>query len=173
MRSRLGDGRRPPKDVEDFGVDIAEDVDMLVLSCVMSGTERPTRIGRGSVLGPRAHVGHDCVIGEDVIVGGGAFVCGFAEVGDRTELKACVVVRNRKKIGSDCLIGMGAVITKDIPSNTLVYGVAPFQVRVRNREDLPWEGKPVDWTSALFSVTRTAVRSLFGGGSHVRRKRDP
>ena len=135
-------GTRPHKDVPNYGVDIGEDVDVLAFAAVVNGTERPTNIGRGSRLLHRAHVGHDCIIGEDVIIGAGSLVAGFAEVGDRTELKIGVLVRNRVKIGKDCIIGMGAVVVRDVPDNSTVFGNPAHRNFRRNRADLPWNQSP-------------------------------
>lgn len=133
-------GSRPRKPVEDHGVDIREDVDLRAFTAVVSGTERPTRIGRGSRLLHRAHVGHDVQIGEDVIIGAGSLVAGFAEIGDRTELKIGCLIRNRVKIGKDCIIGMGAVVVRDVPDNSVVFGNPAHTNQRRNRHDLPWFG---------------------------------
>lgn len=130
--ARGPEGTRPAKTVPNHGIEIADDVDVLAFAAVVNGTERPTVIGRGSRLLHRAHVGHDCLIGEDVIIGAGSLVAGFAEVGDRTELKIGVLVRNRVKIGSDCVIGMGAVVVKDVPDNHIAYG---NPARARPREE--------------------------------------
>jgi UDP-3-O-[3-hydroxymyristoyl] glucosamine N-acyltransferase len=127
--ARGPNGARPIKAVDNHGVELGEDVDILAFAAVVNGTERPTRIGRGSRLLHRAHVGHDCIIGEDVIVGVRSLVAGFAEIGDRTELKIGCLVRNRVKIGKNCVIGMGAVVVSDIPDNSVAYGNPAVVVR--------------------------------------------
>jgi acyl-[acyl carrier protein]--UDP-N-acetylglucosamine O-acyltransferase len=130
-------GERTLKDIPLHGVDFPEDCDVLALAIVVSGTERPTKLGNGCRILHRAHVGHDCVIGEHVVVGAGSLVAGFAEIGDRTELKIGVLVRNRVKIGKDCIIGMGAIIVKDVPDNMIVYGIPPNQTMVDRSTGMP------------------------------------
>jgi len=132
------DGSRPMKDVPYCGIVIEADVVIQGCATVVSGTERPTLIKRGARLLNHAHVGHDCEVGEHSIIGGGAFLCGFVQIGDRTELKARCTVRPLVRIGSDCVIGMSCAIVKDVPDNTVIYFKNGEAVMKQNKPDRPW-----------------------------------
>ena len=44
------------------------------------------------------------------------------EIGDFTMVGAGSVILPRLNIGKDCVVGAGAVVTKNIPNNTVVIG---------------------------------------------------
>ena len=154
--TRGEDGSRPPKEVPDFGIVIEADVIIQGCATVVIGTERPTLINRGARLLNHAHVGHDCDVGEHAIIGGGAFLCGFVQIGDRTELKARCTIRNRVRIGSDCVIGMGCAIVKDVPDNTIIFFKHGKVVVRQNRADRPWV---LDDAAGVPAMPRASLRS--------------
>jgi sugar O-acyltransferase (sialic acid O-acetyltransferase NeuD family) len=85
------------------------------------------RIGRHFQANVRTHVHHDCVIGDFVTLSPGAVCLGNVEIGDNVFVGAGAVLRNgnpqrRLKIGADAVIGMGAVVTRDVPGGTMVVG---------------------------------------------------
>ena len=45
------------------------------------------------------------------------------EIGDFTFIGTNVIINKGVKIGKHCLIGAGAIITKDVPDNSIVFGV--------------------------------------------------
>lgn len=74
-----------------------------------------------------SHVSHDCVIGNFVTFSPRVSCCGAVHIGNRVFVGAGAVIRNgtREKpltIGDDAVIGMGAVVTKDVPPGAVVYG---------------------------------------------------
>lgn len=126
MFPRSGDGKRPlpaPGEIGDFGYEIDEDVSIFALAMVVSGTERVTTIRKGSRIGPRAQVGHDVIVGRDCCIGAAAMLCGFSEIGDGTTLGVGVTVVPFKKVGRNCFILAGSVVTEDIPDNCVYAGV--------------------------------------------------
>ena len=67
------------------------------------------------------------------------------EIGDGTWIASNVVVGPHVKIGKNCVIGMGSVVTKDIPDGYLAYGNPCKPIRkitkddtIYNKEEL-WE----------------------------------
>lgn len=84
-------------------------------------------IGKGLILNTGARVAHDCIIGNYVTVSPGALINGYVEVCDYAVIGSGAVIRNgtserRIRIGKGAVIGMGAVVTKDVPDGVCVVG---------------------------------------------------
>lgn len=94
-------------------------------SNIQEGTVMHTDMGCPLTLGPRVTVGHQamlhgCTIGEGSLIG----------------IQA--VVLNRAKIGKNCLVGAGSVVTegKEFPDNSLILGSPAKVVRELTPEAL-------------------------------------
>ena len=95
-----------------------------------------SRLGRGTKMGHFSYMG-DATLGENVNVGAGAITCNF----DGSEKHETVIGRDAF-IGSDTMLvapvnigdgaatGAGAVVTQDVPPDTLVMGVPARQRQV-------------------------------------------
>jgi acetyltransferase EpsM len=94
----------------------------------------------GSYFGANSVVGNNSKVGNFSIINTGAILEHDSSVGDFSHLAPCVVTGGRVKIGNGTFIGLGAVIrdgtvignnvtvgmsavvTKDIPDNSVVWG---------------------------------------------------
>lgn len=81
-----------------------------------------TKIGRYSSIDNCIMVGHDVWIGENVIAAANITFGGWAQVGDNTFLGVQACIAPMTKVGKNCKISMGAVVTKDVPDNSQVSG---------------------------------------------------
>lgn len=81
-----------------------------------------TRIGRYSSIDNCIMVGHDAWIGENVIAAANITFGGWAEVGDNTFLGVQSCIAPMTKVGKNCKISMGAVVTKNVPDKSQVSG---------------------------------------------------
>lgn len=81
-----------------------------------------TIIGDNNLLMAHSHVGHDVVIGSGCEICSGTIIGGYAEIKDGAKLKLGVTVRNRKVIGENALVGMAAVVVKDVAPGAVVMG---------------------------------------------------
>ena len=81
-----------------------------------------TKIGRFSSIDNCIMVGHDTWIGEGVIAAANITFGGWAEVGDNTFLGVQSCIAPMTKVGKNCKISMGAVVTKDVADNSQVSG---------------------------------------------------
>lgn len=74
-----------------------------------------------------SYVAHDCIIGDYVTFAPGVKCNGNVIIKDYAYIGAGAIIRNgseNKKIiiGKNSIIGMGAVVTKDVPDNTVMVG---------------------------------------------------
>lgn len=85
------------------------------------------RIGRHFLANPHACVMHDCTIGDFVTLAPGATVNGAVEIGDEAYVGAGAVIKQGvpgqpRRIGAGAVIGMGAVVTRDVAPGETVVG---------------------------------------------------
>ena len=94
-----------------------------------------TNIQDNAVL--HAEPGHEVYVGEDVSIGHGAIVHG-CRVGSNTLIGMGAIILNDAVIGSNCLIGAGALVTqgKVIPDGSLVIGSPAVVKRALNEEEI-------------------------------------
>lgn len=84
-------------------------------------------IGKFFVANVKASVSHDCKIGDFVTLSPGVTCNGNVEIGNNVFIGAGAIIRNgggMKKvvIGENSVVGMGAVVTKDVAPYTTVWG---------------------------------------------------
>ena len=104
------------------GVLVGADVEVGALTTVCSGTIDPTVIEDGAKIDDHVHIAHNCRICADAFVIACAEVSGSVSVGARSWLAPNCSVRDGVTVGSDCLIGLGAVVTKSVPDGSTAYG---------------------------------------------------
>ncbi len=81
-----------------------------------------TTIGEGTLIDNLVHVAHNVQIGKHCEIICLSGIGGSAKIGDNTTISLSVCIRDYITIGSNVLVGMGSVVTKDIPDNTIVAG---------------------------------------------------
>jgi sugar O-acyltransferase (sialic acid O-acetyltransferase NeuD family) len=84
-------------------------------------------IGQHFHANPFCHVAHDCVIGDFVTLAPGARCNGNVAIEDFAYVGSGALIRNGKpgrpiRIGRGATVGMGAVVTKDVPPGAIVVG---------------------------------------------------
>jgi sugar O-acyltransferase (sialic acid O-acetyltransferase NeuD family) len=79
-------------------------------------------IGRHSVLNRLAGIGHHSTISDFVFVAPGAQVLGNCFIGEGSYIGAGSVILEGIRIGDNSIVGAGSIVTKDVPSDAVVYG---------------------------------------------------
>lgn len=90
------------------------------------------RIGEGVIINTSASVDHHCVIGDGAHICPGVHLAGGVTVGEKAWVGIGATVIENIRIGPGAIIGAGAVVVRDIPEQTLAYGVP---ARVARRAD--------------------------------------
>lgn len=80
------------------------------------------RIGDFPIITSGCTIGHDTVVNDFVTFYPNATVSGFTVVGECTELGTGMQAIQEKTIGSNTIIGAGAVVVRDIPDNCTAVG---------------------------------------------------
>lgn len=95
---------------------IAADVIIGKGTVVMAGAviNSGTKIGNGAIVNTCSSVDHDCIIGDFVHIAVGAHVCGTVTIGKSTWIGAGTTISNNIHVCENCIIGVGAVVVKDI-----------------------------------------------------------
>lgn len=93
----------------------------ILLAGVVLTTE--VTVARHVVAMPHVTLTHDNVIGSFVTLCAGTTLGGGVTVGERAYLGMSSSVREGVHIGADAVLGMGAVLTRDMPSAETWYGV--------------------------------------------------
>ncbi len=79
-------------------------------------------IGRHVILNLSTTVGHDCIIEDFVTVAPLAAISGNVYLSQGAEVGTGAALKQAIRIGSCSMVGMGAVMTKDLPENQLAVG---------------------------------------------------
>jgi UDP-3-O-[3-hydroxymyristoyl] glucosamine N-acyltransferase len=101
---------------------IEDDVEIGCNSCVDRATVGSTVVRKGTKIDNQVQVAHNNLIGKHVIMAGQTGLSGSVTVGDYAVLGGRVVVVDRIHIGSKVRIGMAALVTKDVPDGSVVWG---------------------------------------------------
>jgi sugar O-acyltransferase (sialic acid O-acetyltransferase NeuD family) len=96
-------------------------------------------IGDNVVLWSGNHIGHHSKIGDHGFVSSHVVVSGFCNVGANCFLGVNATLGNNVTVGPDCLLGAGAIVTKDVAADTIVKGPSgePSKVSARAYSKVP------------------------------------
>jgi sugar O-acyltransferase (sialic acid O-acetyltransferase NeuD family) len=86
-------------------------------------------IGMQCIINTKASVDHECVLNDGVEITVGGILCGNVYLETNSWICAGATVLPRLRIGHDSIIGAGSLVTKNIPSNVLAYGVPAKVIR--------------------------------------------
>jgi sugar O-acyltransferase (sialic acid O-acetyltransferase NeuD family) len=80
------------------------------------------RVGDNVILWSGNHIGHRSLIEDNCFISSHVVVSGYCEVGPYTFLGVNTSVRDYVKIAPNCIVGAGAVITKDTEEGNVYVG---------------------------------------------------
>lgn len=119
-----------PQKVEHFGgVIIGDRVEIGANVCVDRGTIDNTEIHDDVKIDNLVHIAHNAIIGRGAMVVAGAIVCGSARLGDEAYVAPGGIVKNQVAVGAGSLIGLGAVVTKDLEDGLVAVGLPAKAIR--------------------------------------------
>lgn len=122
----LGCMRQPDGKLEEFpqigGVVIGDNCYIGGNTHIASGSLSDTIIENGCKINGMSFIGSNDILHENVWITGSTMLAGSVEVGRNTTIFSRVVIRDWCKIGEGVTIGMGSVVTKNVPDGETWVG---------------------------------------------------
>lgn len=122
----LGCVRLPDGKLEEFpqigGVIIGDNCYIGANTHIASGSLSDTIIENGCKINGMTFIGSNDILHDNVWITGSTMLAGSVEVGRNTNIFSRVVVRDWCSIGEGAVIGMGAVVTKNVPAGETWVG---------------------------------------------------
>lgn len=111
------------------GVYIADNVEIGANTCIDRGSLGDTIVSECVKIDNLVHVAHNVIIGSNTMVVASTFIGGSARIGEGVYLGASSTVRDTITVDNGSFIGMGAVVTRDVPQNETWAGVPAKKIR--------------------------------------------
>lgn len=103
------------------GVIIEDDVHIGDNCIIIRGAIDDTVLSEGVKINTLAHIAHNDFIGKDTVITSPIHICGSVSIGKNCHI-AGTTIRNQRSVGDYSTVGLGAVVVKNVPENTVVIG---------------------------------------------------
>ncbi|HEY7871994.1 MAG TPA: acyl-[acyl-carrier-protein]--UDP-N-acetylglucosamine O-acyltransferase, partial [Rudaea sp.] len=106
-----------------------------------------------------AHIAHGCIVGNHTVFSNNATLAGHVEIGDHVILSGFAGVHQFCRVGEHAFIGMGVLLSGDVPPFMMIAADANTQGRPRgiNSEGLKRRG----FTPERISAIKRAYKTLY------------
>lgn len=104
------------------GVVIGNDVEIGANCQVAKGVFSDTIIENGCKINGLCFIAHNCHLEENVWITGDTMLCGSVRVKKNSTIFSNVIIREQRVIGERVTIGMGSVVTKNVPDGETWVG---------------------------------------------------
>lgn len=106
------------------------------------------------------HIAHDCHVGNRCVFSNNSTLAGHVNIGDWVIMSGFAGVHQFCRIGAHAFLGMGVLISGDVPPYTMVAGDEQGRPRGINSEGLKRRG----FTPEQISAIKRAYRTLYVSG---------
>ena len=110
---------------------IKENVEIGNNTCVDRAVLGSTTIHENAKIDNLVHIAHGVSVGKNSLVIANAMIAGSVKVGDNSWVSPSTSIIQKTTIGEGSLVGMGAVVTKDVDPNSVVAGVPARKIKDR------------------------------------------
>ena len=104
------------------GVIIGENVEIGALNSIVRGTLSDTIIGNHVKTDNLVHIAHNCIIGNNCLITACAEFSGGITLGKNVWIGPNTSLMQKISIGDNSIIGLGAVVLKNVPENSIYAG---------------------------------------------------
>lgn len=108
---------------------VGDNVEIGANCTIARGTLSDTIINRNVKVDDQVHIAHNCVIGENTIITAQAEISGSVKIGKNCWLGPNCSIIQKIKIGDRVVVGIGAIVTEDIPDNKTIMGLEALNLR--------------------------------------------
>ena len=105
------------------GVVIENDVEIGANTCIDKGTLGNTIIREGAKIDNLVHIAHNVIVGKHAAVIANSMIGGSTEIGDYGWVAPSASLMNGIRVGAKATVGLGAVVTKNVPDGETWAGV--------------------------------------------------
>ena len=126
------DGKVPMRIPHVGWVEISDYAEIGSFTTVCRGTLGATKIMNNAKVDDLVHLAHNVTIKERAMIVACAGIMGSTIVGEDTWIGGGSVLRDGITIGSDILVGLGAVVTKDVLDGSIVVGNPAKPIKSNN-----------------------------------------
>lgn len=104
------------------GTILEDNVEVGANTYITKGALKNTHIKKGVKIALSVCIGHNVLVGENSIVLSNSIIGGSTIIGDDCWISIAASIKNGLKIGSKAIIGMGAVVTKNVEKGKVMVG---------------------------------------------------
>ena len=90
--------------------------------CIDRGALSTTEIEDYVKINNLCHIAHNNHIRKNAVIAACVEISGSCDIGEDTWVAPNVCIRDQRMIGSNCIVGMGSVVVKNIPDNEVWVG---------------------------------------------------
>jgi UDP-3-O-[3-hydroxymyristoyl] glucosamine N-acyltransferase len=104
------------------GIVIEDNVEIGSNTCIDRGTLDDTIVKEGAKIDNLVHIAHNVIVGKHAAVIAHAMIGGSTDLGDYSWIAPSAALRDRIAVGKNSTVGLGAVLTKNVPDGETWLG---------------------------------------------------